>query len=247
MDMARILLGVGVLTVILGTACIEATITNKSADGRRPTDNNGTTSGTGTVDSSDDGTHSSSEESTVTESHSHETASESDTTSEGNTDTGPDCVLDALQDFSSQTLPTGWSIVDGDNDGYTWQWSGNGNDIGVGSGAGHYWIDATDSGSTNMNEQLTTEEFTRGGCTTVTLYFTHRFDRTSDQGRVSIQVDGGDWKTLRNFYADDSGSEMINITTDLGAGAKFRIEFNYEGVGTQYWRVDDVRVVGAAS
>ncbi|MCU0663988.1 MAG: hypothetical protein MUC50_16880, partial [Myxococcota bacterium] len=110
-----------------------------------------------------------------------------------------------------------------------------------------YWIDAAKAGTKSLDEDMTTQELERGGCAKVRLYFTHRFDRSSDQGRVSLQVDGGSWKTLQNYVVDDSGSESIDLTSALGSGKKFRIQFNYEGVGTNYWRVDDVLVVGTAS
>jgi hypothetical protein len=229
--MFRISVIVCILLGVTPVACTEATVLG-SASRQRTT---GETQGDETTPDSD-APDSADSDSDISSVDTHET---SDTENPDET-----CSLDVTQEFTNAPLPKGWSIVDGDSDGYTWQWADMGNNIGVGSGAGHYWIDAASAGPVSLDEQLTTEEFDRGGCASVRLYFTHRFDRTSDQGRVSIQVDGGAWKSLHTFYADDSGSKDINLTSFLGSGKKFRLQFSYEGVGTQYWRVDDVRIVG---
>ncbi|MCP4676034.1 MAG: trypsin-like serine protease [Deltaproteobacteria bacterium] len=156
------------------------------------------------------------------------------------------CMLDTRESFDSNGLPSGWSIGDGDSDGYTWEWNDIDNNIGGGSSGGYYNVDSNAAGALDMDELLTTDVYEIGGCGQASLKFNHLYIHESgDQAMVDIQVDSGAWQNLVSYTTDITAQEDIDVTSYLGAGSEFRFRFRYTANDDEQWKVDDVQVVGA--
>ncbi len=161
-------------------------------------------------------------------------------------DIDPGCMLSTRESFDNSGLPTGWSVGDGDSDGYTWKWTDSNNNIGNGSTDGYYEVSSGAAGPVNMDELLTTDIYKIGGCGQVSLKFNHLYIHESgDQAMVDIQVDSGAWQSLATYTANVTAEEDIDVTSYLGAGTEFRFRFRYMANDDKQWKVDDVQVVGA--
>ncbi|MCP4679997.1 MAG: DUF4185 domain-containing protein [Deltaproteobacteria bacterium] len=155
------------------------------------------------------------------------------------------CNLDYQEQFDANVLPAGWSIGDGDSDGYTWEWTDLDNNIGNGSSGGYYQVSSNAAGAVDMDELITTGLYERGECGQVFLQFNHLYQHESgDQAQVDIQVDSGAWQNIATYSSDITSHEDLNVTSYLGAGSTFRFRFRYVANDDKKWKVDDVRIVG---
>ncbi|MCP4606741.1 MAG: hypothetical protein GY847_40570 [Proteobacteria bacterium] len=161
-------------------------------------------------------------------------------------DISPTCTLNISEQFDSSGVPTGWSVDDGDNDGYTWEWTDSSNDIGNGSSGGYYKADSNAAGAVDMDELLVTDVYERGPCGQIMLKFNHLYNHGSgDQAMVDIQVDSGGWQNIATYTADVMSQEDLDVTSYLGADSEFRFRFRYTANDDNRWKVDDIQVVGA--
>jgi hypothetical protein len=164
----------------------------------------------------------------------------------------PDCPSDNLSDiiygpqtFDNSTLPVGWSVSDGDNDGYTFAHSTSSPPA---TGAGGHWAANSGACGCDMNEVLETEIYDVSACANALIEFDHFYsdDGSSDQGVVMIQLDGGSWAVLHTYTTSDESHQAL--VHPLPAGTQtIRVRFFYEANDADWWKADNVKVTGQAN
>lgn len=163
----------------------------------------------------------------------------------GDPDTGGSCGLEIVERLDVPSLPSGWTIEDGDEDGYTWEWNNDINNIGYGAQGGYYWLDAGAAGDVVQRERILTAVYEKGACTAITLNFAHYFNYSNaEKGHVVLQRDDADWEDVKVYGSTENASESIDLTPFIEDAVNFRVGFFYNGNGSYYWKVDNIEIRG---
>ncbi len=165
-----------------------------------------------------------------------------------------------FENFESGVLPSGWSVVDGDADGYTWYIATTGQDDLWGNeppNAGSYYAyySDDDAGSTNgtAEEYLISPSVYVGSPESLYLLYGWGFCRYESE-ILYTQVrfhDGsmwGSWSTVASHDADGSGVDVINLTSYLPAES-VQVQWLYDDQGGWGWAaaVDNVLIEGRSA
>ncbi|MBW2278536.1 MAG: hypothetical protein JRF63_13665, partial [Deltaproteobacteria bacterium] len=161
------------------------------------------------------------------------------------------CGLAVMETFDTATLPSGWSVYDGDGylspDGYTWQHTTSSPP--PGGSLGHWWVDSDGpgSGGPDFYEALYTTWYDGTGCDTANLEFDHYYNYYDDfeYGAVMMTSDGSTWNTLAIYeLADDSGHKTLNLHPELWTSGSFQVKWLYVAHYDYYWKIDNVEMSG---
>jgi subtilisin-like proprotein convertase family protein len=157
------------------------------------------------------------------------------------------------EDFSSGSLPSGWTNTDlSGNSAGLWSFNNPGaRTINTTTNAKGFAIfDSDDIGQDNKaeNADLITPAFDCSSYAIVTLQLEHyfRFYANSDY-RVSVSGDNGsNYTTLVFDSAETANAATLNFDISSYAAGKsqVRLKFSYKGDWSYYWAIDDILVEG---
>ncbi len=162
------------------------------------------------------------------------------------------------EDFSSGSLPIGWSNVDNGSfpiAGQVWQFN-NTRNITAGNISGNYAILDSDSyGSGNsQNASLITNTFSADLYEALVLEFDYQYrDYNGGESCVVEVFDGANWIEVfrkefgdENYVNNQTGAtlESINIKSAAGSATNTQIKFTYIGEWDYWWAIDNVKVLG---
>src|SRR5688572_30517051 len=158
------------------------------------------------------------------------------------------------EDFSTETLPPGWSNDSLGNPAlYLWQFDNPGNRLILGSGfdtsfvildSDHYGVFAQQLAS------LTTASFSAAGFTALSLeldeqYYTQQ--ATGSMRKIEASGDGGaSWFTVEADSVSTGypiASHRIFPIDTLAGSTTIQIRFTYAGTWDYWWAIDNVKVV----
>jgi hypothetical protein len=160
------------------------------------------------------------------------------------------------ENFSSGTLPTGWSNIDNGSSpaGQIWEFN-NTRGITAGSISGNYAIlDSDNYGSgNNQNATLETPAFTTGIYETITLEYDYQYRDYQSPESCTVEVfNGTSWTAVAN-YTTNSGDNYsgathvsLNITTQVGGASNAKVRFTYTGNFDWWWALDNVKISGTS-
>jgi hypothetical protein len=149
-----------------------------------------------------------------------------------------------------QSLPDGWTIVDGSSDGRTWMSENPQNR----TSPGGMWtgvfmlVDSRWAGFVNMDEQLITQTFDCSNLSNIKLRFNHYFKYNpwfrSEVGDVDVRVDFGQWQNVARYEGKDfEGPVELDISSVAEGRANVQIRWHYYNARWEwYWGIDDVQV-----
>ncbi|QOD59452.1 T9SS type A sorting domain-containing protein [Polaribacter haliotis] len=160
------------------------------------------------------------------------------------------------EDFSSGTLPAGWSNVNnGGTAGQIWQINAA-RPITAGNFSGNYAIldsDTYGSGS-NQNASLLTSTFSADLYETLTLEFDYQYrDYDGGESCVVDVFNGTTWVEVfrkefgeENYVSLSNGADLesIDIKAAAGTATNAQVRFTYIGVWDYWWAIDNVKVSG---
>jgi hypothetical protein len=162
-------------------------------------------------------------------------------------------VIILSENFSAETLPTGWTNIDNANTGDKWAFNDPDNrSVTAGNFSGGFAILDSDyygSGS-SQNSELNTSAFNTSIYETVTLDFDYQY-RDYDSGEsCKVQVyNGATWTTLLTYNLGDenySGAShvSIDITSATGGSTNAKVRFLYVGTYDWWFALDNVEITG---
>ncbi|HNS33297.1 MAG TPA: clostripain-related cysteine peptidase [bacterium] len=143
-------------------------------------------------------------------------------------------------------LPSGWSVIDGYNDGKTWAVKNTSPRSWVSSpylNTSYMMVDSDAAGHVNMDEQLISPYFDFTGYTTVYLKFNHLFwYYTDEKADVDIRVGGGSWQNLRRYQGSNSeGSVFADITSIAAGKDNVQVRWHYYNANYDwFWAIDNL-------
>lgn len=148
------------------------------------------------------------------------------------------------EDFESG-MPAGWTVVDGNSDGYMWT-TGTTSDMGTytppgyGSAYAYYSDDDAGSGAINNNEELISPSIYSGGYTTLELVYGYGFRvyQTGEKYRVKIRTYNGGWSAwsdLTVYTSSGNGTEIIDISSYLPADSVQFDWFYSDSTSSSHW------------
>ena len=156
------------------------------------------------------------------------------------------------EDFEGGEIPTGWTTLDVDDDGYTWEII---DDTDMGAHTGTYAIGSAsyinDIGALNPDNWLITPSISMGANSSMTYWVCaqdpewpeeHYYVLLSTTGTNTSDFD----EELREETLSDG--DWHEITIDLGdyAGQSCYIAFNHCDVTDMYWmKIDDINITNA--
>jgi len=151
-------------------------------------------------------------------------------------------------------LPAGWSIVDGDSDGYTWVATEGYSDRYNDNWTGTFMIVDSDlAGNVPMDEELISPTIDCSNLQNVTLRFRHYFRwwvlRKDEKADVDVRIDGGDWQNLIRFEDGDASGLVELALSPFGADGSSDVQVRWHYYNARfeyYWGVDDVEITAAA-
>ena len=159
------------------------------------------------------------------------------------------------EDFSSGSLPTGWSnTANSGSDKWSFNDPGNRN-ISAGNISGDYAIlDSDDYGSSNsQNASLTTPSFDASTFSSLSLSFDHQYRDYNGPESCTIEAyDGTNWTTIAYYTLGDenySGSDLVtlDISSAVNNSSIAKIRFTYVGTYDWWWAIDNVVISGISS
>ena len=157
------------------------------------------------------------------------------------------------EDFSSSSLPSGWSNNDNAGTGDVWEFNDPGNrNISAGNFSGNYAILDSDAygSSSNQNTSLITPSFDASPYETVTLNFDHQYREYNGPESCRVQVyNGSSWSTIVTYDIGDenySGADNItlDITSALNGSTNAKVRFRYIGAYDWWWAIDNIVITG---
>ncbi|MGB0806227.1 MAG: hypothetical protein ACPGRC_06010, partial [Salibacteraceae bacterium] len=153
------------------------------------------------------------------------------------------------EDFSSGSLPSGWTNVANVAGNKLWTFNDPGNrNISTNNFSGNYAIFDSDEHGTagTHNATLTTPSFNAGLYATITLEFDHNYNEYSGDEICKIEVyNGSSWVTVETYQdGDENDFVSIDITSAANGASNAAIRFNYEGDYDWWWALDNVKVTG---
>lgn len=155
------------------------------------------------------------------------------------------------ENFSSGSLPTGWSNTDNVSGG-TWYFNNPGSrTINTQTSANGFAIfDSDYRGSDGQAEDadLETVAFDCSGYDIIDLSFQHYF-RAYDQSYLTVEVSGDNGSSYTQIYLDsintsNAETKSIEISQLAGNQSQVKLRFSYHGDYDWYWAVDDIVVTG---
>ncbi len=158
------------------------------------------------------------------------------------------------ESFDSETLPSGWTVIDNAGSGAVWAFDNPGGRTNNTGGEGGFAIaDSDDAGSVDMDTELRTPLLDFTGIPSVTLQFKYDFHEYSGNEVADVDVSNDGGSTWTNVWqrtgADDRGPKTatIDISSIAGNHSNVMVRFHYYNANWDwYWEVDDV-VVGNPS
>ncbi len=161
------------------------------------------------------------------------------------------------ENFESGSLPTGWTITDGDNDGYTWNITTTGqSDLGgydppsAGSYYAYYSDDDAGRNNSTADEYLTAPAKYIGDAVQCSLYYGwgFRLYQTGEQLTAEVRfhdgISWGTWTVVATHNATGSGNSKIDLSTYLPAES-VQVRWHYTDGGNWGWAaaVDNIKLV----
>ncbi|MBU1239129.1 choice-of-anchor J domain-containing protein [Myxococcota bacterium] len=145
------------------------------------------------------------------------------------------------------SAPTGWTVSDGADVGYTWvqcTTCSQLSDFTIHTGAVAF-IDSDDF--IDFDDSLISPALDCSGRTTITLEFDHSFKTyTSDYGHVDVSTNGGSTWTNEVFLINSvsifNSHETIDISSIAAGSSNVKIRFRYVAYFDYHWLIDNVRV-----
>jgi hypothetical protein len=145
------------------------------------------------------------------------------------------------EDFEGGVMPAGWTIVDGNADGFMWEVSttasGNVYPPNCGTYFAKYDDDDAGSGSPITFEELYSPVINVSGLTQLTLSYSVGYNDIGsyDFFEVHVSFDGGAWNLLAQYTADISAVEEFDLTSFLPASTVQLFFYYYETSTTWAW------------
>jgi len=155
-----------------------------------------------------------------------------------------DIFLAYRTDFTGG-LPAGWSIIDGDTDGWSWT-SSNPEDRSNSNWTGTFMIvDSDFAGYVDMDEQLITPKINCSAYSNVMLKFKHYFrQNVSEICDVDVRIGEGSWQNVARCQgADASGLVELDLSPIADGQSDVQIRWHYYDANYDYyWGIDDVEI-----
>ncbi len=153
------------------------------------------------------------------------------------------------QDFSSGSLPTGWTNKDNQGSGEVWEFNNPGSRTfnSTSHSNGFAVLDSDHYGSGHsQNADLITPRFDFSSANSITVQFEHYFKYYSNSSATfSYSVNGGSsWTTVQSWNADTDNAATFTHTfaSELAGHDNVLFKWNYTGTYGWYWCVDDFSV-----
>ena len=157
------------------------------------------------------------------------------------------------ENFSGESLPSGWTNIDNEGSGDLWSFTDPGNrNVTAGNFSGGFAIIDSDeygSGSTQKAE-LTTTAFNTTPYQTVTLEFDYQYKEYDGPESCEVQIfDGSSWATILTYQLGDDNSSgashvSIDITEKTGSASNAQVRFYYTGKYDWWFALDNVKITG---
>jgi M6 family metalloprotease-like protein len=166
-----------------------------------------------------------------------------------------DTVVLLDESFSSNSLPSGWSVLDYEESGAVWRFNNLGSrDNRTGGEGGMAIADSDHEGYVSMETDLALPLLDFSTYSAVTLqfrsdfkvYFTDQPDELEPLASVDFQVDGGSWSNVwqRNAVnAPGPTVETLDLSAQLAGKSNVQISFYYIANYDWWWQIDDVKVL----
>jgi len=184
-----------------------------------------------------------------------------DNDADGSTDCADsDCSADAYclatsvftEGFSTWP-PTGWTIIDGSDDGNTWEQCDPANGCGstLAGADGAFAIVDSDAAGQNvtMDEGLVSPTMNLATYAHVWLALDQEFDNlstddASDFAYIDVSTNGSTWTNVATYGKDTAGHVLIDVSTQLHNQANAQIRFRYVDGGewAWHWFIDSIEV-----
>ena len=144
-------------------------------------------------------------------------------------------------------LPIGWSIVDGNDDGYTWSVSNPSGPTYI----SEYWtgpimlVDGLYAAGAFLDEELITPSIDCSNYDSVMLSFSHRLYIFQDATRayVDLSINSGPWQNLLSYDTSTDGEVELPLP-DADGRSDVRIRWRYVAMADLYWGIDNVKITG---
>ncbi len=158
-------------------------------------------------------------------------------------------------DFTSASLPAGWTNVDNTGNNPTagiWKRSTNSAFAGPTAATGFMWLlsDAQNNDNLVENATLTMEPVNCVANTKVFLQFNQSFNtyfdpNTNSQGKIEVSNNGSNWNEVYTISTNTDNPELVTVDiSSFAAGqASVLIRFNFTGNWDGYWAIDDIKVI----
>jgi len=156
------------------------------------------------------------------------------------------CTL-LFENFEQGIVPSGWTVIDGNNDGYKWT-VGTTGDLGsytppnYGTAYAYYSDDDAGSGVINYNEELLTPIIAvPQSATNLTFKYGYGFRvyQTGEKYRTHFRKKVGgvwtNWQQLKVYTSSGSGTDSIDLTNQLPCDSiQFRF-FYSDSTASSHW------------
>ncbi|MCD6392512.1 MAG: M6 family metalloprotease domain-containing protein [Planctomycetes bacterium] len=144
-------------------------------------------------------------------------------------------------------LPGGWSIVDGNDDGYTWAPLNPSAPLYV----SEYWtgpimlVDGLFAGGRYLDEDLITPSMDCSNYDSVTLSFSHKLHIIQNEtpAYVELSINSGPWRNLLSYDTSADGEVELPLP-DADGRSDVRIRWHYVAMADRYWGIDNVKITG---
>lgn len=156
-------------------------------------------------------------------------------------------TMTLLETGFDEGLPGGWSIVNGNDDGFTWS-----NLIPSGPPyTSEYWtgpimlVDGLYAGATFLDEELITPSLDCSNYDSVTLSFSHRLFifQAATLASVELSLNSEPWQSLHSYRTSTDGEVELALP-DADGLRDVRIRWRYVAMADLYWGIDNVKVTG---
>ncbi|WP_139957446.1 T9SS type A sorting domain-containing protein [Flavicella sediminum] len=160
------------------------------------------------------------------------------------------------EDFSSGSLPAGWSNIDNGSSPAGDKWEFNdpgGRNITAGNFSGNFAIlDSDNYGSGNSQDaSLETNSFNTSTYELVTLEYDYQYRDYQSPESCEVEVyNGSTWVSVASYTTNsgdnyDSATKVtLDITTAAGGASNAKIRFTYTGDWDWWWALDNIKVTG---
>jgi N-acetylneuraminic acid mutarotase len=166
------------------------------------------------------------------------------------------------EDFESGVIPSNWTVIDGNNDGFKWT-AGTTSDLGnytppnYGTAYAYYSDDDAGGNVINYNEELWTPPISVSGMTQLKFKYGYGFQvfEAGEKYRTHFRKKVGgswtNWTELKVYTASTSGTDSFDLTNQLPCDSiQFRF-FYSDSTSTYHWgwacACDNVIVEGFVS